>query len=84
MKSGDVSFNPEFQKEILVPVNLVDHVKIRLVIDQASVEMFIDGGLTEITNIVFPKEIYNKVDIRSDQKFSVFSSKVRKLNSIWN
>jgi len=84
MKSGDVSFNPEFQKEILVPVNLVDHVKIRLVIDQASVEMFIDGGLTEITNIVFPKEIYNKVDIRSDQKFSVFSSKVRKLNSIWH
>jgi len=81
--SGEISFKPEFQEDSQIPVNLGDNVKIRMVIDQASIELFLDGGLVEITNIVFPKEIYNQVNIKSDQKFTVFNSKVRKLSSIW-
>ena len=36
-----------------------------------------------MTNIVFPGEIYNEVNIKSEQEIKITESKVRKLASIW-
>ena len=82
-QSGETSFSKEFPVDIVAPTTIKDKVSLRLVIDQSSVELFMDGGLLEMTNIVYPKEIYNKVTIKSDQEISVINSKVRKLTSIW-
>ena len=82
-QSGETSFSKEFPVDIVAPASIKDKVALRLVIDQASVELFMDGGLLEMTNIVFPKEIYNQVNIKSDQEIKITESKVRKLASIW-
>lgn len=82
-KSGETSFSKEFPVDIVAPANIQDKVSLRLVIDQASVELFMDGGLLEMTNIVYPKEIYNRITIKSGQEITVINSKVRNLTSIW-
>jgi fructan beta-fructosidase len=82
-QSGETSFSKEFPVDIVAPATISDKVSLRLVIDQASVELFMDGGLLEMTNIVYPKEIYNRVNIKSDQEITVINSKVRNLTSIW-
>jgi sucrose-6-phosphate hydrolase SacC (GH32 family) len=82
-QSGETSFSKEFPVDIVAPATINDKVSLRLVIDQASVELFMDGGLLEMTNIVYPKEIYNQVNIKSYQKVTVINSKVRNLTSIW-
>ena len=82
-QSGETAFSNEFPVDIVAPAQINEKVSLRLVIDQASVELFMDGGLLEMTNIVFPKEIYNQVHIKSDQVIPVISSKVRNLKSIW-
>ena len=82
-QSGETSFSTDFAVDIVAPAQLNEKVSLRLVIDQASVELFLNGGLLEMTNTVFPKEIYNKVNIKSDRKIKITESKVRKLASIW-
>jgi fructan beta-fructosidase len=78
-----MAFSADFPSDIKAPYTIKDKVQLRLVIDQSSVELFMDGGLLEMTNIVYPKEIYNQVTIKSDQEITVINSKVRKLTSIW-
>jgi fructan beta-fructosidase len=82
-QSGETLFSKEFPVDIVAPATIKDKVSLRLVIDQASVELFMDGGLLEMTNIVYPKEIYTQINIKSDQEITVISSKVRNLASIW-
>ncbi|NEW85103.1 MAG: hypothetical protein GZ094_22435, partial [Mariniphaga sp.] len=82
-QSGEQSFSADFPAEIKAPANIKDTVLVRLVIDQSSVEVFLDEGMLQVTNIVFPLEIYNKVTIKSGKEVSVIKSKVRKLKSIW-
>jgi fructan beta-fructosidase len=82
-QSGETAFSKEFPVDIIAPANINNKVLLRLVVDQASVELFMDGGLLEMTNIVYPKEIYNQVMIKSDQEITVLNSKIRTLTSIW-
>lgn len=81
--SGETSFSADFPVNIVAPALLQDKVSVRLVIDQSSIELFVDGGLLEMTNIVFPALIFNHVNIQSDQEIKITDSKVRKLASIW-
>jgi len=82
-QSGETSFSKEFPVDIVAPANINDKVSLRLIIDQSSVELFMDGGLLEMTNIVYPNEIYNQINIKSDQEITVINSKLRNLSSIW-
>lgn len=82
-QSGETLFSKEFPVDIVAPANIKDKISLRLVIDQSSVELFMDGGLLEMTNIVYPQEIYNQISIKSDQEITVINSKVRNLTSIW-
>jgi len=82
-QSGETSFSPAFPAEIKAPASIKDTVSVRIVIDQSSVELFLNKGLLQVTNIVFPVKIYNQITIKSGQQFSVVNSKVRKLTSIW-
>jgi len=82
-QSGETTFSADFPADIKAPGNIKDKVLVRLVIDQSSVELFLDEGMLQVTNIVFPKEIYNQVTIKSDKEISLINSKVRKLTSIW-
>lgn len=60
MKSGLTDFNSKFaSKVIIAPLRKKQTYKIRLFIDNASSELFIDDGELVSTNIILPSEPYN-------------------------
>jgi fructan beta-fructosidase len=54
--SGDVGFNPRFASIETVPLlpNADGEVKLRIILDRTSVEVFAQDGLRTITDLVFP------------------------------
>ncbi len=59
-------------------------MELHLFVDAASVEVFVDGGKLVFTDLAFPSQPYNKVELFSS-KGSVKLSKAQiwSLNPIW-
>jgi fructan beta-fructosidase len=65
-KSGDTSFEKGFAKKHLAPrISTSKILKLSLVLDETSVELFSDNGLTVMTDIFFPKSSWNTLKIRT-------------------
>jgi fructan beta-fructosidase len=56
---GLKDFNQKFVSEPIAPLVKKDSYKVRLLIDKASSELFINDGETVLTNIIFPSQWYN-------------------------
>lgn len=67
-QSGMVSFDKGFAGRFTAP-RFTDNpqIKLTLVIDRTSVELFADDGLTTMTCIFFPKKNYDDIAIQSSQ-----------------
>lgn len=79
-KSGTVSFNgafSQFNVRAFVPGSYKE-LTLDIYIDQSSVEVVSADGLVNITTLVFPSSIYNKVEVDGEQK-----GRVRTLESVW-
>lgn len=62
--SGQTAFHPEFAAIHTAPRYAKEPwIKIDLVLDKTSVELFADNGLTSMTSIFFPKEPYRQWQI---------------------
>jgi len=55
-----------------------------LIIDDASVEMFADNGLTVMTDIFFPGENYSSLSIQSPNHFVTSKISFNRLTPIWS
>lgn len=56
-RAGDVSFSPKFPARTEAPLPLTSRIlKLRVIIDHNSVEMFADNGRVTMTNLYFPSE----------------------------
>jgi fructan beta-fructosidase len=81
---GISTFSDKFAGKSIAPYQAAKEMEIRVFVDEASVEVFVDGGKLVFTDIVFPTEPYNKVKLFSTngsvklQKASAWS-----LNSVW-
>ena len=80
--SGDLSFSPEFTsvskvKRVSNEVNL----QLTIFVDHSSIEIFVDNGLNVFTEIFFPTEPFEYLDLLDDTKLSKGSMKT--LESIW-
>ena len=63
-KSGDVSFHPEFGNQIIAPRFSTDtFMKLKLVVDVTSMEVFADDGSTVFTVIFFPDTPLDHMEI---------------------
>jgi fructan beta-fructosidase len=64
-KSGRIDFNPEFGKSVSFAPRLssMKDLKIELIVDNSSLELFADDGATVMTAIFFPHKPYNKLNI---------------------
>ncbi len=82
-KSGEVDFNENFPGEYSAPVSFDGSVKVELYVDQSSVEMFINDGKVQMTNLIFPEEFLTGVEINGEGESLLVSAKARVLNSIW-
>ena len=62
-KSGDVSFDPTFASVQRAPLPL-DHglVRLRILVDTSSVEVFADQGQVVLTDQIFPDPTSNGVE----------------------
>jgi len=54
-----------------------------LIIDNASIELFADNGLTVMTEIFFPTTPYNQITIQSKEGTIIKKLEYVNLKSIW-
>ncbi len=82
--SGKVDFEKGFAKRHTAPrFSDKNNVDLTLIIDNASIELFADQGLSVMTEIFFPNGIYSDIQLRSPDHFHVKSLQFSKMNSIW-
>lgn len=82
-KSGKIAFEKGFAAKHYAPrFATVPAMDLTLVIDDASVELFADNGLTVMTEIFFPNSPYSKLDFKGDA-LKVKSVNFSKLKPIW-
>lgn len=62
-KSGQTAFSEFFPVETKAPVYGGALTELRLFVDKSSVEAFLNGGKTVMTNIIFPTEPYNTLTV---------------------
>jgi fructan beta-fructosidase len=80
--SGMTSFNgtfsvPSMQAPLCVTGSTVT---LDIFVDQSSVEVFTQTGSMSMTNLVFPKSLYNRLSITG----TTVEAQVRRLKRIWN
>ena len=82
-KAGESGFNKDFAKRFTTKrIAKGLHADLTLIIDQASVELFADKGLTVMTSVFFPHKPYDKIVIGSkDMPFQQLM--YTPLKSIW-
>ena len=80
--TGQASFNGTFSvPSIQAPLNVTGNtVTLDIFVDQSSIELFTQNGSMSMTNLVFPKSIYNSLTITG----ATYNAQFRRLNSIWN
>ena len=84
-QAGKSDFNKNFVAKHTAPrLSQSKNIKLTMVIDNASLELFADDGLTVMTDIFFPKSLLNKIHITSTGNTIIKTLQIDKLNSIWH
>jgi fructan beta-fructosidase len=82
--SGNVSFEKDFAGKHNAPrIASKENVDVTLIVDNASIELFADNGLTVMTEIFFPTTPFTDIQIQSPAKFKIKSLKYSKMKTIW-
>ena len=82
--SGNISFEKEFGSFHFAPrLTSKPDLDFTLVIDNASIELFVDNGLTVMTEIFFPNKPYDRIQIQSPGKTVIRRLVYSYLKSIW-
>ncbi len=82
--SGKVSFEKGFAGRHTAPrLSDKDDFDLTLIIDNASVELFADNGLTVMTAIFFPDSLLSNITMQSASGFTIKSLSYSNLKSIW-
>jgi fructan beta-fructosidase len=83
-KSGKTSFNKEFAARLTAPKLSKDTGQsVTLIIDNASIELFADNGLTVMTAVFFPDTDYSKMKVQSASDNLISSLDFTRLKSIY-
>jgi fructan beta-fructosidase len=82
--SGSVAFNPAFTALQVAPIPGRGRLlKLRAYIDHSSLEIFLNGGETVFTALVFPAVPYARIELKADQEIELTEGAVHELRSIW-
>ena len=65
-KSGDVSFSDKFPARTAAPFSAGSQLKLHVLIDRMSVEVFAGDGQIALTNLVFPTPTATKLEFYSE------------------
>lgn len=83
-KSGITNFHPDFAAVHFAPrFSIAKILKLDLIMDKASIELFADDGLTVMTELYFSSMPYTKMEIRSSQsKIHIKQLRFKRLKSL--
>lgn len=82
-QAGISDFNPQFAGIFYAPrIAQSNDSKITVILDNTSLELFADGGLTTITALYFPDQPYTILQQGSSRK-PIEGIKISQLSSIW-
>jgi len=82
--SGTSDFSSSFSKSIENPVDFHEEIlNLQIIVDQSSVEIFVNGGLSSQTNLVFPEEIYDELVLTGENHSFYADVKFKSLKSVW-
>lgn len=82
--SGKVDFEKGFAGKYFAPrFTTKKNSDLTLIIDKASVELFADNGLSVMTAIFFPDELFTNLIIQSAKNFYIRSLQLTKLKTIY-
>jgi len=83
-RAGKSDFNKGFAMKHVAPRLTNDKgMRLSLVIDVASIELFADNGLTVMTSVFFPDKPYSQIHIQSQDNLQIKKLLYSKLKSIW-
>ncbi len=60
-KAGLSDFSDKFAMQVKAPLVACDEYRVRLFVDKASVELFVNDGELVMTNLLFPREVFNSM-----------------------
>lgn len=79
-ESGNISFSDKFANtKIIAPLVKEQKYQLKLFIDKASAELFVNKGKLAITNTIFPSEPYNNIHLEVEKgaiditKFNIYN-----------
>jgi fructan beta-fructosidase len=81
--SGQTTFHENFTDLVTAPLDFGPITEVDMVVDQSSIELMVNGGRLQMTNLVFPQELLNTVEVVESAQTKVVSLQVRGLKSIW-
>lgn len=83
-KAGVHSFSDKFAGKSNANYKAGKNMEIRVFVDEASIEVFVDGGKLVMTDIVFPSESYNKIELfSSNGTLQLLEGHLWNLNKVW-
>lgn len=84
--SGTVSFHEDFAADVqTAPLELNENtITLEIVVDKSSVEVFANGGERSITNLIFPSESSDQIEIFSENgSVRIINLNFQNLESVW-
>lgn len=82
--SGKVGFEKGFAARHTAPrLSNKESIDLTLLIDDASVELFADDGLTVMTQIFFPDKNYSTLTVQAGDELTINSMSLSKMSSIY-
>ncbi len=83
-KSGKVDFQNEFAAKHTAPrISNNQKMDMTFIVDESSLELFADDGLSVMTEIFFPGKPYNHIQIENNKNIVFKKIKYTSLKSIW-
>lgn len=83
-KAGKTNFEKGFAAKHTVPRFITsDKTDISIIIDESSIELFADEGLSNMTSIYFPTKTFTHIKIETPETILINKMELFKLNSIW-
>jgi fructan beta-fructosidase len=81
--SGQTDFSDKFADKIQVMLLKDSAYKFQIILDRASIELFLNDGKYSMTNIFFPNEKYSNLKISSSESAELKNAAFYKIKRVW-
>jgi fructan beta-fructosidase len=82
--SGKISFAEKFAERHTAPrISKINSLDFSLIIDNSSIELFADQGLSVMTSIFFPSENYSQIQLKAMNDYIIKSIEYNRMKSVW-